>query len=59
MKHHLYKDLPENGRKSYGEGNAEIQQIVPKDKLWVINVEDWEPLRVFIREDVPGWELEG
>jgi hypothetical protein len=48
----MYKDLPENGRKFYEEYNAEIQRIVPKESLLVMNVkEGWGSLCAFLVEE--------
>ena len=57
-KHYMYKDLPENGIKFYNDYNAEIQRIVPKEKLLVMNVkEGWNPLCSFLGEEVPEWDF--
>lgn len=55
-RHYMYKDLPENGRNFYESYNAEIQRIVPKKNLLVMNVkEGWGPLCKFLGKDVPGY----
>ena len=57
-KHYIYKDLPENGIKFYSDYNAEIQRIVPKENLLVMNVkEGWGPLCAFLGQEVPKWNF--
>lgn len=42
----------------YEEYVKEIQRIVPKERLLVMNVkEGWEPLCRFLGKEVPGWEF--
>jgi hypothetical protein len=44
-KYSMYKDLSDNELMFYKDYIAEIQKIVPKEKLLVMNVkEGWEPL---------------
>jgi hypothetical protein len=39
-KYSMYKDLSDNGLRFYKDNIAEIQRIVPKEKLLVINVKE-------------------
>jgi hypothetical protein len=47
----LYKDLSDNGLRFYKEDIAEIQKIMRKEKLPIMNVkEGWEPLCTILGE---------
>ena len=55
-KHYMYKDLDTNGIKFYNEYNAEIQRLVPKEKLLIFNVKQgWAPLASFLDHEVPKY----
>jgi hypothetical protein len=42
----------------YGDYNAEIKRLVPKDRLLVLNVKDgWAPLCEFLGEEIPDREF--
>ncbi len=58
FKHHMYKDLQENGRQCYETYNAEVQPIVPRERLLVMNVkEGWEPLCKFLGHKLPEYSF--
>ena len=58
FKHYMYKDLPANGRQFCETYNAEIQRLVPKHRLLVMNVkEGWEPLCDFLGHGLPEYSF--
>ena len=55
LKYSMDRDLSDDGLRFYKDYIAEIQRIVPKEKLLVMNVkEGWEPLCAILGEKVPG-----
>ncbi|KAI9723164.1 MAG: hypothetical protein M1828_004267 [Chrysothrix sp. TS-e1954] len=58
LKHYMYKDLHTNGVQFYKEHAEEVQRVVPKERLLVMNVkEGWDPLCRFLGVEKPGWEF--
>jgi hypothetical protein len=51
---HDYENGTETAKRWYERYNAEVQRVVPREKLLVMNVkEGWEPLCRFLGHEVP------
>lgn len=49
---------PDFGVESYQYYNESIKRLVPREKLWVLNMkQDWGPLCDFFGCDQPAWEF--
>jgi hypothetical protein len=58
LKYSMYGDLSDDGFRFYKDDIAEIQKIVPKEKLPIMNVrEGWELLCAILGEKVPDWRF--